>query len=686
LSLAEAPPPAASPTPPAPPEPTAVAPARRGPAWLDAVWSPAIVILVAALIVVSAAGGGGLGPTVRAELLVLLGAAAVTVAALLRTDVAHVPGGYATGAFVALAALTGTSLLWAVDPAGAWLEANRTIAYAAAFIGAASLAVAGRDRATAFAGGLLLGLVLVCGLALLSKIVPEWLNENERFARLREPFGYWNAVGLTGALCVPLCLWLGSRRLGPPLVNALAFPALTLAFTTILLAYSRGSLLAAAAGAAVWFVLVPARRLRGAAILLLGAAAAAFVTAWTFGQNALTEDNIELAERGTAGRELLVCLVAVLLLVYVGGIVVSFLSDLRPLGWRSRRGLGIALLCCVALVPVALAGVLSTTDEGLGGSVSKAWETISDPQAEPPTNEAGRLTQTGSVRAPYWADAYEMAKDRPLGGFGANGFEAAAPRYRTDDIDVKHAHSYVAQTLADLGIAGIVVSLVLLIAWGFAVRAALRAATGPRRTVLVTLTAVAVVFGVHSTVDWTWFTTGTALVGLLAAGYVAGAAPPSRLTLGLSGPARLVAAGIVVVLALAAGWSAWQPLRSAHASDDALALIDRGDIEAARQKAAEAHDLNPLSAEPYLALASVERQGGSNDRAEAALVQATDRQPAIYTTWVRLAEFQLWIQDDPRAALESIRNAVYLNPGSFMVIQRYLDIYRTLKTRETRGG
>src|SRR3712207_7398060 len=48
---------------------------------------------------------------------------------------------------------------------------------------------------------------------------------------------------------------------------------------------------------------------------------------------------------------------------------------------RRRRGLSAALLVGVALIPVAIAGVLSTTDEGLSGSISTAWKTITDPKA-----------------------------------------------------------------------------------------------------------------------------------------------------------------------------------------------------------------------------------------------------------------------------------------------------------------
>ena len=79
---------------------------------------------------------------------------------------------------------------------------------------------------------------------MLTKVFPGALNPDEIYARLREPFGYWNSVGLIAAMAVPGCLWLGARRSGHAALNALAYPALALLLVGLLLAYSRGSLLA----------------------------------------------------------------------------------------------------------------------------------------------------------------------------------------------------------------------------------------------------------------------------------------------------------------------------------------------------------------------------------------------------------------------------------------------------------
>ena len=76
-------------------------------------------------------------------------------------------------------------------------------------------------------------------------------------------------------------VWLGARRDGPPALNALAYPATGLCVVTMLLAYSRGALLALALGLALWFAMVPLR-LRGASVVILGGAGGALVAAWAF--------------------------------------------------------------------------------------------------------------------------------------------------------------------------------------------------------------------------------------------------------------------------------------------------------------------------------------------------------------------------------------------------------------------
>ena len=112
----------------------------------------------------------------------------------------------------ALAALTALSIVWSLYPSDSWVEANRTLAYAATFAAGIAAVRLARDRWQPVLLGLLLAVVAVVGLyGLATKVAPGWLAPDEIYARLREPFGYWNAVGVMAAMGIPLCLWLGDR-------------------------------------------------------------------------------------------------------------------------------------------------------------------------------------------------------------------------------------------------------------------------------------------------------------------------------------------------------------------------------------------------------------------------------------------------------------------------------------------
>src|SRR3989442_812146 len=63
-------------------------------------------------------------------------------------------------------------------------------------------------------GGVTLAAVVVCAYAVLTKVFPGSLAPNDTYARLEEPYGYWNAIGLVAAMGAIGCVWLGARRTG----------------------------------------------------------------------------------------------------------------------------------------------------------------------------------------------------------------------------------------------------------------------------------------------------------------------------------------------------------------------------------------------------------------------------------------------------------------------------------------
>ncbi|WP_272474740.1 tetratricopeptide repeat protein [Baekduia alba] len=668
-----------------------------------------------------AGGGLALGPTTKVEMALDVVGAVFAALAVLAVSDRRWWGGFTIACFAALAALTALSITWAIQPADAWLEANRTFAYMMIF----GAAVAGARTVgawwSAMLGALCAAAAAICVWAILTKVFPGALHSSGTYARLREPYGYWNAVGLTAALGVPPTLWLGARRSGHAAVNALAYPIMGILLLTVLLAYSRGSLLAVAIGVAFWFVVVPLR-LRGVAVLATGALGALAVAGWVFSQDTLTKDGISLGQRATSGHELGIAVAVMAVALLALGLAFGFAAAQRAPSEPARKRAGATILVALALVPVALVVALAMSSKGLGGTISSGWKSLTDPTDKTTVlNDPSRLTSVGSVRARYWDESIKIYKAHAVKGVGAGGYATARLRYRTDRLDVKHSHGYAVQTAADLGTLGLLASGALLLAWLIATartlgwripvpafaRGALQrpppeagargvappVTFGPEHVAMATLATTVLIFGVHSFIDWTWFVPGTAVVALVAAGWVAGRGPleepaadprmlRARIAQGARSPVRVAVAVGAIALGGLAAWTAWLPLGSVHAQNEALTLAAK-DYNKALAATHTAEDRNPLSIDPLLTRALVESTAQHRDQARDALVEAVRLQPNNPSTWEYLSGFALEQENDPQLALRLLGPALYLDPQSPTGKADYLKALRLITLQAT---
>ncbi len=667
-----------------------------------------------------AQGGLNLESMTTTEMALTLAAGVVAAVAILRGRLgARVYGIWPLWLLLAFTGLTALSVVWSVQPDNSWHDAGRMLAYSAVFGAAIALARVAPERWPALLGGLALAAVVVCGYALATKVFPGKLAPSNTYARLEEPFGYWNAIGLAAAMGAICCMWLGARRGGHALLSALAYPAMGLLLLTLMLAYSRGALAAFAVGVVLWLVLVPLR-LRGAAVLILGALGAGAVGAWDFSTHALSSEKVSLAERATAGHQLGALLVAMLVALALAGLAIGFATGRRAPSPALRRRAGAVLLALIALAIIAFAGALAHSQRGLTGSVSHAFDSLTNPNAKPPSNTPDRLTAMASVRARYWKEALQVFDAHPVLGSGAEGYAAAHLRFRAETLSVRHAHGFVVQTLADLGLVGLALALALALTWMAAAgrathpfnrrwsrwgawrhprageRPGWRGLRGgdldrytPERVGMLSMLCLVVVFGMHSLVDWTWYVPGNACVALLCAGWLAGRGPlgataagqlpvhdpllaahgaedphdtragrwawwPDRID-----PVRSALAAAVIVAALLAAWSQWQPQRSEAARQEALALL-ASNPKGANAAAQRAISRDPLSAEALFTLADVQSIRGRAALAHTTLERAVRLQPSNPNTWLELARFDL--TGNPKAALYELQAAIYLNP------------------------
>ena len=219
-------------------------------------------------------------------------------------------------------------------------------------------------------------------------------------------------------------------------------------------------------------------RLRGTVALAAAVLGAGPLVAWAFSQDGLTTDRAPIAARVDAGHEFGALLLLMVALLLAAGLAVQFAAAQRPPTPHQRRLAGRAALAVLALVPVFALIALAAAPGGVDGQVSKAWNQLTDPNAKTPANTPDRLTATSSVRARYWSEALDIHATEPLLGTGAGAYATVRTRFRDDTLAVRHAHGYVVQTLADLGWAGLAVSLIAAAAW---LLAALRATGLTRR-------------------------------------------------------------------------------------------------------------------------------------------------------------------------------------------------------------
>ena len=669
------------------------------------------LILGAALagIAFGAEGGTDLTRTTVTGMLLVVVSGLVVAAAFLwgRRDSIH--GTTTLLLFALLALLTAASVLWSIVPELSYVEAGRTFAYVAVFAAAVASARLAPRAAPQLLLALLIGAIVPVMYALASRIWPGALAENEVSNRMGQPFGYWNAVGCVAAIAVPICLWLGSRKTGNPILRVLAYPTMGACVLAILLTQSRGAAAAAAIGALAWFVLVPLR-LRSLPVLLLPGGAAAAVGAWALSKVPFTKAFQPLtAKELVAGDFGALVLLMIVLLILVGAAVEMGVERRSPSA-RMRKRIGIAAVTVACVVPLAAFTSVAFSERGIGDRID---ELTSETQVAPQEG-GGRVFAASSSRGKYWREAFRVFDDRPLQGVGAGAFEKARLRHRNDASVTQHAHGWIPQTMADLGIAGLVVTTLLFLAWviaalsatGLVPRRLLRREGDPTppprrdwdtdRIAIVTLAIVPLVFGVQSLLDWTWFIQEPMVMALIPAGFLAGLGPlgeaPDR-----AAPAaaerriqwrpdarRIVTALAAVVTALLLAWAIWQPEASDRATNEALALLDEKKFDQALAKTDDAEDLNPLTPDPLLVRASIDTAANRLDDAQVSLERAVILFPGDPQTWYRLAAFQLGTLDAPEQAIDTIRGALYLDPHSKASAQLFLDA--RARQREKTGS
>jgi O-antigen ligase len=627
--------------------------------------------LACLLVVYLGLRGGGYDPLVRGEIgvavwwVVLLGVA-TGVLPLIRVQRS---AWIAIGLFAAFAVWTALGISWSTSAERSTAELARVATYGGVLV----LGVMVFSRRTARHGlnGVATGIAVVAGLAVASRLhpsafpadqVPEFLGTTSK--RLNYPLNY--ADGLASFLALGLPVLLGVAGSARTIAGrALAAGALPVVVLGMFLTDSRGGVLALIFGLVAFYALVPDRLPKLVTALVAGAGSAILVAAVT--DRADLQNGLGTALAHRQGDELigfvLVTIAGVALIQAAIALVDRHVE--RP-AWMvvPRRRAAIAAGVALALAVVVAVAV------GVPGKLSDQWDSFKQPEAAPAaanaTNVFDRLQNlSGSRRYQYWNVAWDAFESEPVHGIGPGTFEFRWLEHGRPYEFVRNAHSLFLETLAELGIVGLLLLLGLL-GWLVAVigRAALSSRGDPgRRVIAATCAAGVLAFCGGALVNWTWQIGVIPITTLLLAAVglaVARTGRSGRRSRRATAPPVRIAFGVLAAVALVA---IAIPLSATDALRTSQADARGNNLAGALSRANDALAMQPYAATPRLQRGLVLEAAGRFAPAAAAVRGAIAREPDNWRLWLVLSRIE-GKAVHPHAAVQAYLKARSLNPGS----------------------
>jgi O-antigen ligase len=524
--------------------------------------------------------------------------------------------------FAALVGWTALSLSWSDSDERTAIELGRAIHHTGIYVLALSLISPRTWRAAA--AGLATGGMIVCGFAVASRLSPgafpvDEVSSSFRIERLNYPLNYWNAVAAWGAMSATMALcW--SAHSARAAVRAVALALVPVAVLAVYWSYSRAGIGGIAIGGIASVVFARNRWLTF--LHLLAAGVACLVTILVA---RVQPDLVHATGDNGSGQVFFTLLVAGLLLA-------AFAVSMHRLGADDRlrlpvsaARLGVAGLAIVVLVAGAVAGP-SLARDGWDSfrNVQPAAKVGAKRSQEVPPDPATRLTTLGGNRYDLWSAALDAFGDRSFKGYGPGTYEYVWNVKARNGEFVRDAHSLYLETLAELGIVGL---LVLVLALGGALAAGVAALArlpdSAERGAMAALLGAGVVFLFHAGVDWMWEATAVSVFGLAVLAVAAGPLIGARGATRRSGLLRAGACALALVACLAQ----MPPVVSATRLDDSERAASRGHSDEAFERANDAVDASPWAATPYTQRALLYERSGKLRSAAIDLERAMERDP-----------------------------------------------------------
>jgi hypothetical protein len=362
------------------------------------------------------------------------------------------------------------------------------------------------------------------------------------------------------------------------------------------------------------------------------------------------DDGVLRAERVADGRTFAV-------LALGGALVVGLVAWRAPVRRLTvERGRAVRATLVGVCVLAFLAGGVGLA-AGAGNPFSWARSQFSGGEC---VNEPGRLTELcANNRLEWWGEALDVAADRPVGGSGAGTFALARRRHRSNAIPVAEPHSVPLQLLADLGVVGLALGLVVAGGAIVGARGALRRLTGRDRAAAAALACLVLAYGAHSLVDYDLDFLAVSAPMLVALGaLLAAGRPRATVRAGVPGLVAVAAVAVAGILAVSL------PALATREVDRAVEALDAGRLADAVDAADRARRLNPLSLAPLQARALAAEAAGDRAAAAAWYAKATSLQPENPDTWYDLGLYLSIVAHDQCAAYAALNHSYTLDPSS----------------------
>ncbi len=592
---------------------------------------------------------GAYDVVIRQEFAVVLwwGLALGALAGALPRTMPSTPGWVVIAALLSMGAWSALSLAWTSDDERTLVEVARIGAHLGVVLLVAT--ALGRETWQSAIAGATLAAAVVCCLALGSRLFPGTFGRDvvaQAFGhnRLSYPFGYWNAVGAWAGMTTALCLaWSAHARRGA--TRGFALAVVPVAVGTSYLTYSRASLGGTVLGLLVLFCASRNRVTLVVHAVIAGTGGLAVVLA--------IRGAAEIARgQGDAGAG---TVLAVVLAAAATGLLVGWLTGrygLDRLRLPAREG-RIAWTAGGTTALVALALAAATFGP-------TAWDQFTDVRNTQSSDPSERLRSLNGSRYAMWDVALHEANRHILKGTGAGTFEYTWNREGTLREFVRDAHSLYLESLAELGVIGLITVLMLLggVIWALIVALVAQREPSSRGAIAGAAGACAAFF-FGAGVDWLWESTAVAVLALVLVG--SAMAATGRPIGGLPWAVRggLGIAALLLCLLQLPGLVSTSSIRQSRAA------FARGDLLAARVKAQDAVDTQPWASSPLVQRALVFERLREFGAAADDLRRAQTRAPQDWRIPLLLARVEAR-RGRARDALAAYRRARELRPlGEF---------------------